>query len=79
MSQAISRRLLTAETWVCPQGSKCGIAGQVFLRMLRVFPVSIIPPLPHIHSSSAGWTVDLLAAAVTDTYLYFVICVVLSL
>jgi hypothetical protein len=63
IAQAVSRRLLTKEGLVCAQVSPCGICGgqsgtgQVFLRVLRFSPVSIITPLLHIHSSII-WGMD---------------------
>jgi hypothetical protein len=43
--------------------------GQVSLRVLRYFPVSIIPPLLHIHYvSPGGWKIGPLAAAVPQRH-----------
>jgi hypothetical protein len=42
--------------------------GQVSLRVLLFSPVSIIPPLLHIHVSSGGWTMGPLAAAVPQRH-----------
>lgn len=42
-----------------PRSRHVGLV-QVFLRLSRCFPVSVIPPLPHI--SSGGWTKDPLEA-----------------
>jgi hypothetical protein len=50
MAQAVSRRPLTAESRVRARVNTCGFVvdkvalGQVFLRVLRFSPVSIIPP-----------------------------------
>jgi hypothetical protein len=49
MAQAVSRRPLTAEARVWPGSFHVGFVvdkalGQVFLRVLRLSPVSIIPP-----------------------------------
>jgi hypothetical protein len=50
MAQAVSRRPLTAAAWVRAQGNPVRFVvdkvalGQVFLRFLRFYPVSIIPP-----------------------------------
>jgi hypothetical protein len=50
MAQAVSRRPLTAESRVAPGLIRVGFVvekvalGQVFLRVLRFSPVSIIPP-----------------------------------
>jgi hypothetical protein len=55
-AQAVGRKFLTAEAWVRAQVSPCRICGgesgtgTSFLRVLWFFPVSIIPPLFHIHS-----------------------------
>jgi hypothetical protein len=38
--------------------------GQVFLRVLRFSPVSIIPPGLHTHISSRGWTIGPLVATI---------------
>ena len=49
MAQAVSRRLVNAEHRVRSESRQCGICGQqvrpelVFLRVPRLFPVSIIP------------------------------------
>jgi hypothetical protein len=56
MAQAVSRLLLTAEARVNFQGNPCGICGAQsdtgtgFCSNPSVSPVSIIPPLLHIHS-----------------------------
>jgi hypothetical protein len=50
MAQVVSRRPLTAAAWVRAQVNPVGFVvdkvalGQVFLRVLRFFSVSIIPP-----------------------------------
>jgi hypothetical protein len=50
MAQVVSRRPLTAEAWVRAGVSPYGICGgqvalgQVFLPVLRFYPVNIIPP-----------------------------------
>ena len=56
MTQAVSRRSLTAEARVRSQFSPCEIfVGEevllrhVFLRVLQFFPVYIIPPMLHTH------------------------------
>jgi hypothetical protein len=55
MAHAVSRRLLIAEARVRAQVRPCGIfmgkvaLEQVSLRVLRFPPVSVIPPLFHIH------------------------------
>jgi hypothetical protein len=59
-AQAVSRRLLTVEAWVRVHVGfvvdKVAM-GQVFLPGLRFFPVSIIPPLLHIHLC-ISWGID---------------------
>jgi hypothetical protein len=46
MAQTVSRRPLTAESRVRARHNPCRICGgQVFLRVLRFYPVNIIPPL----------------------------------
>jgi hypothetical protein len=56
MAQVVSRRLLTAEArvraLVSLHGSCVGKIGlaQIFLRVLQFSPVSIIPPLLHVHT-----------------------------
>jgi hypothetical protein len=54
MAQAVSRRPLTAAAWVRAQVNPVGFVvdkvalGQVFLRVIRIFPVNITPPWdPH--------------------------------
>jgi hypothetical protein len=60
MVQAVSRRPLTAKAREHPSPVLVGfvvdkvVLGQVFLRVHRFFPVSIIPPMLHIHSSITG-------------------------
>jgi hypothetical protein len=54
MDQEVSHQPETAETWVRSQASPCEICGgkcerQVSLQVLWVSPVSIIPPMVHIH------------------------------
>jgi branched-subunit amino acid transport protein len=50
MAQAVSRRPLTAEAGFAPRSIYVGfvvdkmVLGQVFLRVLRFSPVTIIPP-----------------------------------
>jgi hypothetical protein len=50
MAQAVSRRPLTAAAWVRAQVNPVGFVvdkvavGQVFIRVLRFYPVNIIPP-----------------------------------
>jgi hypothetical protein len=50
MAQAVSRRPLTWEAGFAPESIHVGfvvdrvVLGQVFLRVLRISPVSIIPP-----------------------------------
>jgi hypothetical protein len=57
MVQAVSRWPLAVEARVRARVDPCGIcggqsgAGQVFLRVLRFFPASIIPPLLRINLS----------------------------
>jgi hypothetical protein len=56
IAQAVSRRLLTAETRFAPRSVHVGFVvekvalGKIFLPVFRFFPVSIIPPLLHIYS-----------------------------
>jgi hypothetical protein len=71
MAQAVSQRLLTAEDRVHNRSVHIGFVvdnmtlGQVFLRVLRFYPVSIMPPRPLRTSiSSGGWTIGPLVAAV---------------
>jgi hypothetical protein len=60
MAQEFSRRPLTAEERARVQFNPCGICGGQggtgtdFLQVLRVFPVSIIPPWLHTHISPGG-------------------------
>jgi hypothetical protein len=58
MAQAVSRQLLTADAWVRSQATpretvvaKVAL-GQVFLRVLRLSPVNIIPPMLHTYLRS---------------------------
>jgi hypothetical protein len=54
MAQAVSRRPLTAAAGVRAQVNPVGFVvdkvalGQVFLRVLRFSPVTIIPPWAHV-------------------------------
>jgi hypothetical protein len=71
MAQAVSHRLLTAEDRVRNRSVHIGFVvdnmtlGQVFLRVLRFYLVSIMPPRPLRTSiSSGGWTIGPLVAAV---------------
>jgi hypothetical protein len=63
VAQAVSRRPVTAETGFSPRAVHVEFVmdkvalGQVSLRVLRFFPVSIIPPLLHIHSC-INWEMD---------------------
>jgi hypothetical protein len=60
MAQAVSRLSLTAKGWFYARVSVCGIygvqsdTGQVYLRVLRFSPVSIIPPWLYTYISSGG-------------------------
>jgi len=54
MGPTINRRALTAWVRVCTQVSRCGIRGgvalgQVFLRVIRFSPLSIISSMLHTH------------------------------
>jgi hypothetical protein len=61
IAQAVSRQFLTAEARVPNHVSPCRICGgqsgtwdRFILWVLRFFPVSIIPPMLHIHAVSWG-------------------------
>jgi hypothetical protein len=60
------------------------IDGQVFLRVLRFFPVSVTPLLLHIYSCTGGWTIGPLEAklpqghSLTSIYVCLSICVQIS-
>jgi hypothetical protein len=70
MAQAVSHRTLTSEPRVRTRVCQCGIYGEQsgtgkgFFPSSSIFPVTIIPPRLHTHTSSEGQTTGSLVAAV---------------